>query len=257
MEAQKMPALFLGHGSPMNAIEDNPFSRSWQAIAAELPHPRAILCISAHWYTAGLRLNNAANPPMVYDMYGFPDELYRVAYPAPGAPELAAEAAALLGGASMDNSWGIDHGAWSVLRRLYPQADIPVLMLSVDRSADSAAHYRVGQALRPLRQQEVLILGSGNVVHNLSRVRWDLDGGLPWALDFDEYIRRAVTEGRHDDVIHYERAGESARLSVPTNDHYAPLLSVLGASEPDDAVTVRNAVCTLGSMSMTCYQFGT
>ncbi len=256
MLAQAMPVLFVGHGSPMNAIEDNAFTQAWRAAAAALPRPRAILCVSAHWYTAGSLLMDLAQPRIIYDMYGFPDELYRVAYPAPGAPDVAMAAQALLGGARLDGSWGFDHGVWSVLRQMFPLADIPVTMLSVDRLATPDEHYRLGQALRPLREKGVLILGSGNVVHNLARVRWDMQGeGLPWARQFDRYILDSIQAGRHDDVVHYERAGEPAKLAVPISDHYAPLLVALGAAGTADAVTVSNEACTLGSVSMTCYRF--
>lgn len=256
MNHQLQPVIFTGHGSPMNAIESNEFSRAWRQTADALPRARAILCVSAHWFTHGLRLTDAVHPKTIHDFYGFPNELYRISYPAHGAPDVAAEASALLGGVSMDNSWGLDHGAWSVLRHMFPKADIPMTMLSVDRDASNEDHYRVGQALLPLRRQGVLIFCSGNVVHNLNRVRWDMPGGLPWAQEFDTAIQKTVLGGHHEDVVRVENHGEAGKLAVPISDHYAPLLVALGASQSTDKIIITNAQCVLGSLSMTCYQFG-
>ena len=253
----RMPALFLGHGSPMNAIEQNEYSDAWIELGKTLPKPEAILCVSAHWFTSGLKINDSLAPKMVYDMYGFPDALYRVAYPAPGSPEIAQQAAHLLRTrATIDNSWGLDHGSWSVLLRLFPNADIPVFQVSVDATAPADEHFALGEALRPLRKEDVLILGSGNVVHNLGRVDWDREGGLPWADEFDEYVCRAVLEDRPQDVVHSERAGHSAREAFPTPDHFYPLLYALGAREPGDAAQVFCKKRVLGSLSMTGYRFG-
>lgn len=249
-----MPVLFVGHGSPMNAIEDNPFSAAWEQLGTVLPKPQAILSVSAHWFTQGTRVTDAPNPKMVYDMYGFPDALYRVKYPAPGSPYFAGLAAELLP-AQIDNGWGLDHGSWSVLRRIYPRADIPVFQVSVDRRASMERHFALGRRLRSLRGQGVLIFCSGNIVHNLAGVRWEMDGGLPWADSFDEYIKRGVLRGDFDNAVHYERAGESAKAAVPTPDHYAPLLYALGASDEGDRVSVFNDARVLGSLSMTSYLF--
>lgn len=252
----RMPVLFIGHGSPMNAIEDNEFSRAWTALGKTLEKPKAILSVSAHWFTRGTKVNDSPTPSMIYDMYGFPDELYALKYPAPGSPELAYRARNLIGDfVTIDNNWGIDHGTWSVLHRMFPEADIPVVQLSVNATLSPAEHYEIGQKLRALRNEGVLILGSGNVVHNLSRVDWRMNDGQPWAQEFDQYIHRAITSGRHQDVIDYANVGESAQLSVPSIDHFAPLLYVLGASDAEDKVRVVNADCTLGSMSMTSYVF--
>ncbi len=252
----RMPALFLGHGSPMNAIERNPFSDAWIELRKSLPKPEAILCVSAHWFVRGARINDSPAPKMVYDMYGFPDELYRVQYPAPGSPEFAHKAAKLLGErATFDNSWGLDHGSWSVLRRVFPNANIPVFQISVDAGATPKAHFSLGELLRSLREEGVLILGSGNVVHNLGMADWEFSGGFDWAKAFDEYIQANVLSRSFDHVVDYPRAGSSARLSVPTPDHFAPLLTVLGASEPDDSIRVFNDACVLGSLSMTSYLF--
>jgi 4,5-DOPA dioxygenase extradiol len=251
-----MPVLFLGHGSPMNAIEKNAFSDAWIALGKTLPQPQAILCISAHWFTRGTRINDLLSPKMVYDMYGFPDALYEVAYPASGAPEVARQAARMLvNRAVIDNTWGLDHGSWSLLLRLFPDAEIPVFQVSVDATAPAEEHFALGKALRPLRDQDVLILGSGNVVHNLRMVDWNLAGGFDWAQTFDAYIQENVISRSFDNVLQFQRAGSSARLSVPTPDHFFPLLSVLGASDPSDAVHVLTEACVLGSLSMTGYLF--
>ncbi|HSN58557.1 MAG TPA: 4,5-DOPA dioxygenase extradiol, partial [Clostridiaceae bacterium] len=187
---KKMPALFVGHGSPMNAIEDNEYSRGWKEIAKKIPKPEAILSVSAHWYTDGTKVSDAANPKTIYDMYGFPDELYNVAYNAPGAPELAHAAKELISNhVQIDNSWGLDHGTWSVLHRMYPDSDIPVFQLSIDSRTSFGDHFRIGREIAALREKGVLILGSGNIVHNLALVKWGMAGGFPWAVEFDSYIK--------------------------------------------------------------------
>ena len=253
---ERTPVLFTGHGSPMNAIEDNPFTREWERVGRALPRPKAILSVSAHWFTPGTLVSDVARNRTIHDMYGFPDALYRVRYDAPGAPEVAARVAALLGPACTPNGdWGLDHGTWSVLRRLYPQADIPVLQLSVDQNLAPRDHFRLGQALRPLRDEGVLVFASGNVVHNLGMVGWDMMGGFPWADAFDQYIRDAVTGHRFEAAVDYHAAGQAARLAVPTMDHFAPLLYALGAADENEPVTVFNDARTMGSMSMTGYLF--
>lgn len=246
--------MFAGHGSPMNAIEDNAFSLRWEQLGAELPRPQAILCVSAHWFTAGTLVTDAPKPNMVYDMYGFPEELYQVRYPAPGAPRFAGMVRELLS-ARVDNSWGLDHGSWSVLRRMFPLADLPVFQLSVDKQATPQRHFDMGRRLRGLREQGVLILGSGNIVHNLALINWNMAGGYPWAEAFDGYIKESVLGRQFDRAVHYERAGDAAAYAFRTIDHYAPLLYALGASDEDDQITVFNDVCTMGSMSMTGYMF--
>lgn len=251
----KMPVLFVGHGSPMNAIEDNEFSRTWRDIGQRLPRPRAILAVSAHWYVSGTRVNDAAQPRQIYDMYGFPQALYRLKYDAPGAPDLAEEVRALVP-AAIDNRWGIDHGTWSVLCHMYPEADIPVTQLSIDYNAPAEAHYRMGQALRPLREKGVLIFASGNIVHDLRRVAWDMEGGFSWADEFDGYIRRAIAEDRPEDVVRYERAGACAQEAFPTPDHFYPLLYALGARDAGEPMEIFTDKRVLGSISMTGYRFG-
>lgn len=251
----KMPVLFVGHGSPMNAIEDNVYTRKWIDIGRSIPKPEAILSVSAHWTTGGTRITDSSSPRTVYDMYGFPGELYEVAYRPPGSPEYARMAAGLLDDVQIDNRWGLDHGSWSVLCRMYPKADIPVFQLSLDMNATSQKHFEIGQALKPLREKNVLIMGSGNVVHNLSRVNWEMDGGYPWAIEFDTYIKDRITNRALQDVIEYKRAGTSAQLAFRTTEHFDPLLYVLGAADAGDRLSIMNDRCIMGSLSMTCYLF--
>jgi 4,5-DOPA dioxygenase extradiol len=252
----KMPVLFVGHGSPMNAIEDNEYTRTWAEMATMINKPEAILSVSAHWYTEGTRITDAPCPKVVYDMYGFPDALYRLVYRPAGSPELARSTKQLISrDVHIDNSWGIDHGTWAVLCRMYPNADIPVFQLSIDASADSRTHFKIGQEIKALREQGVMIFGSGNIVHNLSLVNWDMDGGYPWAVAFDSYIKSKIVSQQYEDVVDYRKAGESAHLAFYTPDHFLPLLYVLGAVDPDDGLTILNESCTMGSISMTCYLF--
>jgi len=240
----------------MNAVEDNPFTAGGERLAAELPRPEAILVISAHWYARGTRVSVAPEPKTIHDMGGFPDELYRIAYRAKGAPGIAREAAALVPrGAAIDHSRGLDHGAWVPLMRMYPAADIPVFQMSVDGEAAADVHFEIGRSLRPLRDRGVMILGSGNVVHDLSEISWDMPGGYPWADEFDRYVRDRVLGRSFDDVIQYERAGQCSRRAFSTPDHFFPLLSVLGASREDDRVEALNDARMMGSLSMTSYAF--
>lgn len=253
---QRTPVLFVGHGSPMNAIENNPYTKTWQALGQALPRPKAILSVSAHWYTMSTLVSNVRENRTIYDMYGFPDALYRLSYPAKGAPETAARTAALLGGtAALSGDWGLDHGTWSVLTHMFPKADVPVFQLSVNRRLTMREHYALGQALLPLREEGVMIFASGNVVHNLSLVDWKNPNGFSWADAFDAYIRDAVLAREHEKVIDYLALGEPSRLSVPTMDHFAPLLYALGATQDDDTPSVFNDARTLGSLSMTGYRF--
>lgn len=254
--SEQMPALFVGHGSPMNAIEKNEFSEKWAQIGKQIKRPKAILAVSAHWYTKGTRITDASKPKTVYDMYGFPEALYRVVYQPDGSPLFAHKAeSAINSEVKIDNSWGIDHGTWSVLCWMYPEADIPVFQLSVDADASAESHFKIGRKLASLRKEGVMIFGSGNVVHNLSRVNWNMQNGFSWASEFDGYIKDKVLAGQYDDVIGFEKAGQSAALAFHTPDHFYPLLYVLGASEKGDRLTVFNNSCTLGALSMTGYLF--
>lgn len=253
----RMPVLFIGHGSPMNAIENNPFTDQWTARGKSLPRPRCILCISAHWFTLGTRVSDSKNPRLIYDMYGFPEALYRLVYPCPGSPQTACRTRELISSpVEIDNSWGIDHGTWSVLKHMYPQADIPTFQLSINAQASMEDYAEIGRSLRPMRDEGVLIIGSGNIVHNLSRVDWHTPGGYEWATDFDGYVKDNILSARHDRIIHYKQAGRVASLAFTTVEHYAPLLYVIGASHEEDEVQVFNEACVLGSLSMSSYQFG-
>lgn len=251
----KMPVLFIGHGSPMNAMEDNQYSRTWVEISKHIPKPDAILSISAHWYTKGTRIMNEENPKTIYDMYGFPKELYDVTYDVKGAPVIAQTCKQLItSDTSDDNTWGIDHGTWSVLVHMYPKRDIPVFQISIDRDATMEEHYRIGKELGALREKGVLILGSGNIVHNLRMVDWNQVGkGFDWAHEFDDYIYDNIIQKKRDTILNYENAGECARLAVPTRDHFLPLLYTLGATDLEDCVRVYNKVGELGSLTMTSY----
>lgn len=253
----KMPVVFIGHGSPMNAIEDNSFTQAWEDMAKKIPTPKEILVISAHWYVKGTRILTDVKPKMTYDMYGFPQELYQVVYDAPGAVETAKRVQDLLGNTvQVDNSWGYDHGNWAVLHKMYPNHDIPVTQLSVDQTLSAKGHFLFGQKLKPLRDEGVLILASGDVVHNLQRVDWDSTVGYDWAEKFDHQIRDEILAGRYENVVNYETFGKLAQWSVPTPDHYDPLLYMIGAADTDDKVTVYNDACVMGSLSMTSYMLG-
>lgn len=252
----RAPAIFVGHGSPMNAIEDNAYSRSWREIGRKST-PQAILCVSAHWYTNRTMAANQAEPKMIYDMYGFPKELYEVVYPAKGSPEIAGRIQEILGDTvSLSDSWGLDHGTWSVLKWMYPEADIPVLQLSINATQKGDYHFALGAKLAALRDEGVMILGSGNVVHNLRKVNWGMLDGYPWAHEFDDYIKNAILNWELEKAIDPKSAGEIQKLAFPTPDHYYPLLYVLGAATKDEPCKIYNDQVMMGSLSMTSYCFG-
>lgn len=251
-----MPVLFVGHGSPMNAIEVNDDSSEWAKLGATILKPKAIVCISAHWYTKGTRVLTATNPRTIHDFSGFPERLYRVSYPAQGIPGLASRIQELLDTpVTSDSGWGLDHGTWSVLVHMYPQADIPTIQLSIEARATTRQLYAFGSALRVLRQEGVLILGSGNVVHNLGLVDFSLADGFQWADEFDEYIKCKILDAEHEGVLDYHKAGTCAARAFRTREHFDPLLMVLGASQPEDTVTIINGHRIYGSLSMTSYLF--
>lgn len=235
----------------MNALEDNPFSRAWIDIGRSLPRPSAILCISAHWETSGSRVTAMPQPRTIYDFYGFPRELYAVSYPAPGSAALAGLVQQFLAPVKieLDQEWGLDHGAWSVLRRMFPQVGIPVVQLSLDIHLTPAEHYALARGLAALRRRGVLILGSGNMVHNLRMAVFE-DRAYDWAVQFDETLRGLILSGDHDALMHYENLGTPARLSIPTNEHYLPLLYVLAQQQPEEKVSFFAEGVTLGSISM-------
>lgn len=253
----KMPILFVGHGSPMNAIEDNIYSWSWKEMAKKIPKPRSIVSISAHWYTRGTKIMNEENPKTIYDMYGFPEELYEIIYSPPGNPELAQKAKELIARESVfDKSWGIDHGTWSVLVHMYPERDIPVFQISVDAAASPEVHYQIGRNLKPLRDEGILLFGTGNIVHNLRLIDWEIgDKGFDWAYKFDGFIKDNIENRDHEAILAYESLGQTAKLAVPMTDHFSPILYILGASHEEDRVSVYNNSCMMGSMSMTSYLF--
>ncbi len=253
----KMPILFVGHGSPMNAIEDNTYSRVWREMAKKIPKPKSIVSISAHWYTSGTKIMNEEKPKTIYDMYGFPQELYEIIYSPPGNRELAQNAKELITRESVfDSSWGIDHGTWSVLVHMYPARDIPVFQISVDAAAPPEVHYQIGKELKPLRDEGVLLFGTGNIVHNLPLIDWGIGAkGFDWAYEFDDFIKENIEKANHGDILRYQSLGRTAKLAVPTPDHFNPLLYILGASDEEDNVSVYNNSCLMGSMSMTSYLF--
>jgi 4,5-DOPA dioxygenase extradiol len=252
-----MPVLFMGHGSPMNAIEDNEFSLAWQEAARTIPQPKAILCISAHWETLGSQVTAMQAPRTIHDFYGFPRSLFEKQYPAPGSPELAARIIKLLDQSNVlaDQSWGLDHGTWSVLCRMYPQADVPVVQLSLDRAGENANHYQLGQKLRQLRQEGVLIVGSGNIVHNLRMMVWE-DTAFDWAIEYDAKVKQWILEDDHEAIIHYEKHGKPALLAVNSAEHYLPLLYILGLKEKDEPVSFFADKIWGGSISMRCVRVG-
>ena len=255
--AKRQPVLFLGHGSPMNAIEVNGFTRSLAALGARLPRPKAVLCVSAHWLTKGTSVTGMARPRTIHDFGGFPEALYQVRYPAPGSPELAALVRETVGADVDEGEWGLDHGAWSVLRHLYPKADVPVVQLGIDYGAPARRHYELGAKLRPLRDKGILILGSGNIVHNLRRISAEEDAPPEaWAGEFDAWVKARLEERDFEALLGDLSAAPSGRLAVPTPDHYDPLLYVLGASDARDKLRFEHEGIQNGSISMRCVSFG-
>lgn len=254
MPTTKMPVLFTGHGSPMNAIGTNRARTGWQKMGQALPKPRVIIAVSAHWATQGILVRDSATNPQINDMYGFPEELYRIHYEPAGAPAYARRILDLVPGSTANNDWGIDHGVWTVLTNMFPEAAIPVVMVSTDISAGPDAMFNLGRHLAPLRSEGALIIASGNVVHNLREVGWDMEEGYPWADSFDAAIRDAILAGDFQNPVQFAKLPGAAK-AVPTPEHYYPLLAALGAASPTDKVTVWNAYRELGSMSMTSYLF--
>lgn len=255
--SEKMPALFIGHGNPMNAIEDNQFSRSWKKLGDNLPKPKAILCISAHWLTRGTSVTMAARPQTIHDFGGFPDKLFAAQYPAQGSPAFAEETikAVNLTKIEQDHEWGLDHGTWSVLLPMYPKADIPVFQLSIDYTKPPQYHYDLAKQLSSLRKKGVLIIGSGNIVHNLGRINWQ-GGAYDWALEFDQLSKDLISTRQHQKLINYKDLGQAAMLSIPTNDHYLPLLYVLAMQEKKEEAAFFNENVDMGSISMRSVKIG-
>jgi 4,5-DOPA dioxygenase extradiol len=246
-----MPVLFVGHGSPMNAIDINAFSSTWEQIGLNLPIPVAIVCISAHWQTHGAKVTAMKNPKTIHDFGGFPQALFDVQYPASGSPETAdlLIATAIKHHILVDHQWGLDHGTWSILNRLYPLANIPVVQLSLDYTMSPMAHYELAKELSELRKKGILFIGSGNIVHNLREIQWD-DIALPWAEEFDSFVKDCIDHRRDLDLVNFEKMGMAAKLSIPTNEHYLPLLYSLGLTNPQDEIQYFNEKVTMGSISM-------
>lgn len=250
-----MPAIFFGHGNPMNALASNPWTEGWAAIGRGIARPRAILCISAHWYIPTVAVTAMVRPRTIHDFGGFPRELFEFDYPAPGSIELAGRVSELLGDevALDDTHWGLDHGTWSVLCHVYPEADVPVVQLSINDAKPAAWHYEIAMRLKPLRDEGILVIGSGNLVHNLHAYAWGRQdvGPLDWAVRFDDTARRFIESGSHEPLINYEGLGKDATLSIPTPDHYLPLLYVLAQQTPEDRVSFPVGGFDGGSISMT------
>lgn len=251
---QKMPVLFIGHGSPLNGIEDNEFSQRWKLMGDEISQPVAVLCISAHWFTRGTLITAMDQPKTIHDFGGFPKALFEVQYPAPGNPSLAKEVTELVQKTTVipDHDWGLDHGTWSVVRQMYPQANIPVLQLSLDYTKGPLFHYELAHELAALRKKGVLIIGSGNIVHNLGMLNWrQPESTYDWAEEMDSTIKKLILDSNHDLLIRYEQLGSAARLAIPTPEHFLPLLYTLGLQEKGDAIRLFNTKTVMGSVSMT------
>jgi 4,5-DOPA dioxygenase extradiol len=252
-----MPVLFLGHGSPMNAIEDNEFVRGFKDIAKQLPRPKAILCVSAHWETRGTRVTAMTAPKTIHDFGGFPKALFDVQYPAPGSPWLAGEAKKSIQSAAveLDHQWGLDHGSWSVVKHLYPSADVPIIQMSIDIARSPKQHFELAQELAALRQQGVLIIGSGNMVHNLGLVAWDklneVDYAFEWAKVASEKMKTAILNDQHDTLFDYTKGGNEMKMAIPTPEHFIPLLYTLALKSQKDEVRFFNDKAVAGSLTMT------
>jgi 4,5-DOPA dioxygenase extradiol len=255
-----MPAVFIGHGNPMNALLDNAYTRGWTAIGREVPRPNAVLSVSAHWYIPGTSVTAMPAPRTIHDFGGFPPELYRINYPAPGDPALADRVRGLLAPMSvnLDGGWGLDHGTWTVLRHMFPRADIPVVQLGIDERQPAEYHFEVGKRLAPLRDEGVLIVGSGNLVHNLHAYAWGRHAVEPfeWAVRFEETARELLLAGNDGPLIAYETLGRDAELSIPTPDHYLPLLYVIAPRREGDAICFPIEGVDGGSVSMLAVRIG-
>lgn len=261
-QEQVMPVLFIGHGSPMNGIEDNEFSRRWTQMAKEIPTPKAVLVVSAHWFSKGTHITAMDFPKTIHDFGGFPQALFDVQYNAPGNPALAKETVALIKSAhvELDHDWGLDHGTWTIVRHMYPEANIPVLQLSIDYTKDPQYHYNLAKELYNLRKKGVLIIGSGNMVHNLRMVAWDkMDEpgyGFDWALKMNDTFKHLIENGNHESLINYQILGKEGRLAIPTPEHYLPLLYSLALKGNKDDISFFNDRAVAGSLTMTSVKIG-
>ena len=261
-KTQRMPVLFVGHGSPMYAIEENEFVDSWRKLGETIPRPKAILCISAHWETNGTFVTAMSKPPTIHDFGGFPKELFAVQYPAPGSPELAMETKRSVTNVKvgLDEKWGLDHGAWSVIRNIYPKADVPVIEMSLDYNMSPQTHYDMAKELSALRDKGVLIVGSGNIVHNLRMVAWDKmnepEYGFDWAVHANEKIKQLILNNNHKELINYSLLGREVQMAVPTPEHFLPLLYALALRGSNDQVSFFNDKAVMGSLTMTSLKIG-
>lgn len=256
---EKMPVLFIWHGSPMNAIEENEYTLGWQNMAKQIMRPKAILFVSAHWLTKGTYVTGMQHPETIHDFGGFPAELFATQYPAPGDPQLAKEVAALFTttNVEVDEKWGLDHGAWSVAKPMYPKANIPTLQLSIDYHKPAAYHYELAKSLASLRMKGVLIIGSGNMVHNLRLPDFSMGNrGFDWAVEMNEVFKKHILDGNHQPLLDYEKLGSAAKLAIPTPDHYYPMIYSLGLQEKNDKVTIFNDKAVFGSLTMTSLRIG-
>jgi 4,5-DOPA dioxygenase extradiol len=257
--SRRMPVIFFGHGNPMNAIQSNAWTEAWHAVGTGIHRPRAILAVSAHWYLPGTPVTAMPAPRTIHDFGGFPRELYRVVYPAPGDPALASRVQSLLAPTvvNLDGQWGLDHGTWSVLRHVFPNADVPVVQLGIDETQPPAFHYDLGRRLAPLRDEDVLVIGSGNLVHNLHAYGWGRHSMEPydWAMRFENVARELMRTGEDGPLVAYEALGRDALLSVPTPDHYLPLLYVLGLRRPEETLSFPVEGFDGGSISMLSVRF--
>lgn len=260
--SDKMPVLFIGHGSPMNGIENNEFSNKWKKLGQSLPKPKAIVVVSAHWLTKGTWITAMNHPKTIHDFGGFPQALYNVQYKAPGSPELAQETKNIIKSvnADLDHDWGLDHGAWTVTRRMYPDANIPVLQISIDINKPASFHYQLGKELASLRTKGVLIIGSGNMVHNLGKIAWDkideVGFGYDWAVEMHQLFKTKIADNDHQALINYASLSRSALMAVPTPDHYFPLMYVLGLQQKNEVAEFFNDKLVAGSINMTSVKFG-
>ena len=261
-QEQLMPVLFVGHGSPMNGIEDTEFSRRWSSMVKEIPVPKAVLVVSAHWFTKGTQITSMDFPPTIHDFSGFPKELFDVQYPAPGNPTLAKETASLIHSTNvgLSHDWGLDHGTWTIVRHMYPLANIPVLQLSIDYTKDAKYHYELSKEIYQLRKKGVLIMGSGNLVHNLRMIAWDKlyvpDYGYDWAKEINNTFKELINTGNHDRLIDYKSLGKEALMAIPTPEHYLPLIYTLGLQGQNEGVSFFNDKAVGGSLTMTSVKIG-
>ncbi|MGD1006048.1 MAG: 4,5-DOPA dioxygenase extradiol [Ignavibacteriaceae bacterium] len=252
-DTETMPLLFIGHGNPINAITQNEYTVEWNKIGKSLPGPNAVICISAHWETNGTFVTTMDKPRTIHDFYGFPAELFEVEYKAPGSPYLARETKKLIAKTSveLDNNWGLDHGCWSVVMHLFPEANIPVIELSLDYTKQPQWHYELGKELSFLRNKGILIIGSGNIVHNLRMISWQNKDGFDWALEADRKFKKLILNDEYTELIDYKNLGIEVQLAVPTPEHFLPLLYILGLKEKNESISFFNEKTELGSISMT------